>query len=79
MNGTGIGGRVRKKDVLAYIEAREGAPAEAPEPALHIESPYRPEEVEAPRASEAGDEAAPVASAGTPPPTVDELLEELAR
>ncbi len=74
VSGTGIGGRVRKKDVLAYIEAREGVPAEAPEPALHIESPYRPEEVEAPQPSEAGGEAAPVAPAGTPPPTVDELL-----
>jgi 2-oxoglutarate dehydrogenase dihydrolipoamide succinyltransferase (E2 component) len=74
VSGTGIGGRVRKKDVLAYIEAREGVPAEAPEPALHIESPYRPEEVEAPQSSEAGDEAVPAASAGAPPPTVDELF-----
>ena len=74
VSGTGIGGRVRKKDVLAYIEAREGVPAEAPEPALHIESPYRPEEVEAPQPSEAGDEAVPAASAGAPPPTVDELF-----
>ena len=72
VSGTGIGGRIRKKDVLAHIEAREGVPAEAPEPALHIESPYRPEEVEAPQSSEAGDEAAPAASAGAPPPTVDE-------
>jgi 2-oxoglutarate dehydrogenase E2 component (dihydrolipoamide succinyltransferase) len=38
--GTGRDGRVRKQDVLAFIEA--GAPAEAP---LHIESPYRPEPV----------------------------------
>ena len=44
-----------------------------PEPVLHTESPYRPEEVEAPQSSEAGDEAAPAASAGAPPPTVDEL------
>jgi pyruvate/2-oxoglutarate dehydrogenase complex dihydrolipoamide acyltransferase (E2) component len=74
VSGTGIGGRVRKKDVLAYIEAREGAPAEAPEPALHIESPYRPDEAEAPQPSEAGAEAAPAAPAGAPPPTVDELF-----
>jgi pyruvate/2-oxoglutarate dehydrogenase complex dihydrolipoamide acyltransferase (E2) component len=33
--GTGRGGRVRKQDVLAFIES-----AQAP---LHIESPYRPE------------------------------------
>lgn len=54
VKGTGVGGRVRKRDVLAYIESHEAAPAEAapaggepadaPEPALHIESPYRPEE-----------------------------------
>jgi pyruvate/2-oxoglutarate dehydrogenase complex dihydrolipoamide acyltransferase (E2) component len=56
VEGTGRGGRVRKQDVLAYIESGEspdgdsqsssagaelpGAPAEPP---LHIESPYRPE------------------------------------
>ena len=74
VSGTGIGGRVRKKDVLAYIETREGAPAEAPAPALHIESPYRPEEADAPQPSEAGDEAAPAAPAGAPSPTVDELF-----
>jgi 2-oxoglutarate dehydrogenase dihydrolipoamide succinyltransferase (E2 component) len=52
--GTGIGGRIRKRDVLAYIEsggAAEPAPAQepeaAPEPVLHTESPYRPEEVPA--------------------------------
>jgi 2-oxoglutarate dehydrogenase E2 component (dihydrolipoamide succinyltransferase) len=40
--GTGRGGRVRKQDVLAFIDAG-GAAAPAEEPALHIESPYRPE------------------------------------
>ena len=38
--GTGRGGRVRKQDVLAFVES---APVE--EPPLHIESPYRPEPV----------------------------------
>ena len=74
ITGTGIGGRVRKKDVLAYIEAREGAPAGAPEPALHIESPYRPEEVSTPQPGEAGDEAVPAAPDGAPPPRADELF-----
>ncbi len=37
--GTGRGGRVRKQDVLAFVES---AP-DVPEPPLHIESPYRPE------------------------------------
>ena len=36
--GTGRGGRVRKQDVLAFLDS--GAPTEPP---LHIESPYRPE------------------------------------
>jgi 2-oxoglutarate dehydrogenase E2 component (dihydrolipoamide succinyltransferase) len=53
VEGTGIGGRIRKRDLVAFIEARpeEEVPAEAKEaPAeageerpLHIESPYRPE------------------------------------
>ncbi|MDQ6777012.1 MAG: 2-oxo acid dehydrogenase subunit E2, partial [Actinomycetota bacterium] len=38
--GTGRGGRVRKQDVLASVEA-------APEPPMHIESPYRPDPVPA--------------------------------
>jgi 2-oxoglutarate dehydrogenase dihydrolipoamide succinyltransferase (E2 component) len=45
IEGTGRGGRVRKQDVLAYLERGDGestAPA-ASEPPLHIESPYRPE------------------------------------
>ena len=74
VKGTGIGGRVRKKDVLAYIEAQEGAPDGRPERPLHIESPYRPDEAEAPEPSEAGIEAAPVAPAGAPPQRVEELV-----
>ena len=51
VTGTGIGGRVRKRDVLAFIESREAGPAEPkPEPTLHMESPYRPEEPEQPPA-----------------------------
>jgi 2-oxoglutarate dehydrogenase dihydrolipoamide succinyltransferase (E2 component) len=46
VQGTGIGGRVRKRDVLAYIESGEEAPAK--QPTLHMESPYRPEEPPAP-------------------------------
>jgi pyruvate/2-oxoglutarate dehydrogenase complex dihydrolipoamide acyltransferase (E2) component len=47
VEGTGRGGRVRKQDVLAYLE--NGGAAQAPtveEPPLHIESPYRPDPVE---------------------------------
>jgi 2-oxoglutarate dehydrogenase E2 component (dihydrolipoamide succinyltransferase) len=46
--GTGRDGRVRKQDVLAFIEsggAGGGAGAAAEEPPLHIESPYRPDPV----------------------------------
>jgi 2-oxoglutarate dehydrogenase dihydrolipoamide succinyltransferase (E2 component) len=57
VTGTGIGGRIRKRDVLAYVESGEAAaeaqPAqERPEPVLHTESPYVAEEAapEAPAA-----------------------------
>jgi 2-oxoglutarate dehydrogenase complex dihydrolipoamide succinyltransferase (E2) component len=50
VEGTGIGGRVRKKDVLAYAEAHAGnghaKPAPKKAPVLHTESPYRPDEPE---------------------------------
>jgi 2-oxoglutarate dehydrogenase dihydrolipoamide succinyltransferase (E2 component) len=45
VTGTGVGGRIRKRDVMAFIESRQAEPAEAkPEPRLHMESPYRPDE-----------------------------------
>jgi 2-oxoglutarate dehydrogenase dihydrolipoamide succinyltransferase (E2 component) len=53
VEGTGIGGRVRKRDVLAQVE-QGGAPAERP---LHMESPYRPEEEAAPAEPEGPAEA----------------------
>jgi pyruvate/2-oxoglutarate dehydrogenase complex dihydrolipoamide acyltransferase (E2) component len=46
VEGTGRGGRVRKQDVLAYLEGNGGAPAEPP---MHIESPYRPDEPAPPK------------------------------
>jgi 2-oxoglutarate dehydrogenase dihydrolipoamide succinyltransferase (E2 component) len=49
VRGTGIGGRVRKRDVVAYIESEQGAAEPKPEPTLHMESPYRPEEAAAPQ------------------------------
>ena len=51
VEGTGIGGRVRKRDLVAYLENGGGASpaeAEAAERPLHIESPYRPEPETAP-------------------------------
>jgi pyruvate/2-oxoglutarate dehydrogenase complex dihydrolipoamide acyltransferase (E2) component len=42
VTGTGRDGRVRKQDVLALVNGR-AASESAPEPPLHIESPYRPD------------------------------------
>jgi 2-oxoglutarate dehydrogenase dihydrolipoamide succinyltransferase (E2 component) len=44
--GTGRGGRVRKQDVLAFIDGGDGG-AEVEAAPLHIESPYRPDEASA--------------------------------
>jgi pyruvate/2-oxoglutarate dehydrogenase complex dihydrolipoamide acyltransferase (E2) component len=49
VEGTGRGGRVRKQDVLAYMESGGNGAAAAEEPPMHIESPYRPDEPAAPR------------------------------
>ena len=57
VEGTGRGGRVRKPDVLAYLESGNGdtrpaSPAgtgAATEPPMHIESPYKPDAPAAPR------------------------------
>jgi pyruvate/2-oxoglutarate dehydrogenase complex dihydrolipoamide acyltransferase (E2) component len=48
IEGTGRGGRVRKQDVLAFLESggQGGAPAEPP---MHIESPYKPDSPVAPK------------------------------
>jgi pyruvate/2-oxoglutarate dehydrogenase complex dihydrolipoamide acyltransferase (E2) component len=69
VEGTGRGGRVRKQDVLAFIENGGTAAEEAP---MHIESPYRPDEPAAPKKRkprfEAPAEPAPApAAAGSAP------------
>src|SRR3954466_9410677 len=58
--GTGMRGRITKKDVLAFIKEWEAK--DRPEPVLHMESPYREEPAPAP-APEAAP-AAETASAG---------------
>ena len=47
VEGTGIGGRIRKKDVLAYVEGQAGNGKAEATPVLHTESPDRPDEREA--------------------------------
>jgi 2-oxoglutarate dehydrogenase complex dihydrolipoamide succinyltransferase (E2) component len=62
VEGTGVGGRIRKKDVLAFVE-HQGDGEAKPAPVLHTESPYRPEP--APAAEPAAEpEPAPQAPAG---------------
>jgi pyruvate/2-oxoglutarate dehydrogenase complex dihydrolipoamide acyltransferase (E2) component len=67
IEGTGRGGRVRKQDVLAYLE-NGAAKEEAP---MHIESPYRPDEPAAPKKRKPRfgreEEPAPAAPAGSAP------------
>src|SRR5687768_1969735 len=48
VEGTGRGGRVRKQDVMAFLEDGSGA-ATGTEPPMHIESPYKPDAPAAPR------------------------------
>jgi 2-oxoglutarate dehydrogenase dihydrolipoamide succinyltransferase (E2 component) len=44
VEGHGVGGRIRKKDLMAFIESGAGSkPAEKPSRPMHIESPYVPE------------------------------------
>ena len=65
IEGTGRGGRVRKQDVLAYLQ--NGAATD--EPPMHIESPYKPDEPPAPkkRRPRLGAPQAPATAAGTAP------------
>jgi 2-oxoglutarate dehydrogenase dihydrolipoamide succinyltransferase (E2 component) len=60
VEGTGIGGRVRKRDVLAFIENGGGGDEAPAQKTLHIESPYRPEEAETTPAETGATAPAPV-------------------
>jgi 2-oxoglutarate dehydrogenase dihydrolipoamide succinyltransferase (E2 component) len=63
VQGTGIGGRVRKQDLLAQID--DGGVSE--ERPLHMESPYRPEEE--------GEEQAPAVANGAAAPSGEAVAE----
>jgi len=69
VTGTGREGRVRKQDVMAFLENGGGGAAAAGEPPMHIESPYKPDEAvtRKPRPSRIGRAEAPGdAPAGEP-------------
>ncbi len=66
VEGTGVGGRVRKSDLLAYIEGGERAAEGRP---LHIESPYRPEPAPAGNGTQAPSNEQRAASNETPAPS----------
>jgi pyruvate/2-oxoglutarate dehydrogenase complex dihydrolipoamide acyltransferase (E2) component len=77
VQGTGRDGRVRKQDVLAFVESGGGAAAAAAEePPLHIESPYRPEPAApkpAPAPAAATPAAAPAPAGAYQPPAAAPL------
>src|SRR3954454_4557188 len=61
VEGTGMRGRITKKDVLAFIEKWESK--ERPEPVLHMESPYVEEAPEAQPQPQAAPQPVPAARA----------------
>src|SRR5215211_2349282 len=72
VQGTGIGGRVRKRDVLEFIESGGAEQAPAKQPTLHTESPYRREEPAAPEPTEAAPEPTEAAPEPAPAPAAGE-------
>ncbi len=67
VEGHGIGGRVRKSDLVAFLEEHEG---DRPERPLHTESPYRPE----PEPTGVADPVAAPPPATAAPPAASDLL-----
>jgi 2-oxoglutarate dehydrogenase E2 component (dihydrolipoamide succinyltransferase) len=63
VEGTGVGGRVRKRDVLAFLENGQTAEAPKEERPLHIESPYRPDVPDEPAPAVAAENGASVSAA----------------
>jgi 2-oxoglutarate dehydrogenase E2 component (dihydrolipoamide succinyltransferase) len=64
VEGSGIGGRIRKKDVLAHVSNGHAKPEPKPQPVLHSESPYKPDEpVEQPVAGDRREPMSPMRQA----------------
>ncbi|MGB1078054.1 MAG: 2-oxoglutarate dehydrogenase, E2 component, dihydrolipoamide succinyltransferase [Candidatus Nanopelagicales bacterium] len=70
VTGSGVGGRIRKADVLAAVEARGGTTAPPPQPSL--QQPAAPAAAPAPVASSARTAAQTAPSAPSAPPTTAE-------
>jgi pyruvate/2-oxoglutarate dehydrogenase complex dihydrolipoamide acyltransferase (E2) component len=64
VEGTGRGGRVRKQDVLAFLDDGGGGA----EPPMHIESPYRPDEPAPAKTRKPRFDTQPASPAGTGAP-----------
>jgi len=64
VEGTGVGGRIRKRDVLAFLENGEAAEPAKVERPLHIESPYRPDAPEEPAPAVTAENGASVSETG---------------
>ena len=71
VEGHGVGGRIRKKDLVAFIEAGgvEAPAKERPSRPLHIESPYVPDAPATPEPAAAANGHAPVAGERREPMT----------
>jgi 2-oxoglutarate dehydrogenase E2 component (dihydrolipoamide succinyltransferase) len=64
IEGSGVGGRVRKRDVLAFLENGEApAPAKTERP-MHTESPYKPDGPDGPDGPEEAAEPTPATASG---------------
>jgi pyruvate/2-oxoglutarate dehydrogenase complex dihydrolipoamide acyltransferase (E2) component len=79
--GTGIGGRVRKEDILAYVAQQQTAPKAAPAPAAPVAPPVAPRPIPAPAPMPvaAQQAAVPVAQAAPSAVGADEELVEPSR
>ena len=75
IEGTGTGGRVTKRDILAYVES--GPPAEAAPPETAPPAPAPPEQQPPPAPTEPAPPAPPVAPTRPPQPQAGEAVEPM--